>query len=61
MLKYKTITNANYLVKTTQMNNEVFVFRRNMDGGTIGTLKFMDADHTERCRIRLYVTFRLNL
>jgi len=31
----------------------VFVFRRNIDEGKIGTLKLMGADHTERCIIHL--------
>ena len=43
------------------MNNDVFVFRRGMDEGKIGTLKFMDAAHRERCTIHLYVTFRLDI
>ena len=49
------------LVKTTLVNNDVFVFRRSMDEGEIGILKFMGPDHTERCRIHLYVTFHLDL
>ena len=43
------------------MNNDVLVFRRSMDEGEIGLLRFMSADHIERCRIHLYVTFRLDL
>ena len=43
------------------MNNDVFVFRRSMDEGNIGILKFMNTDDTERCVIRLYVTFCLDL
>ena len=43
------------------MNNDVFVFLRSMDEGEIDVLKFMNADHTERCRIHLYVTCRLDL
>ena len=43
------------------MNYDVLVFRRSMDEGEIAILRFMSADHIERCRIHLYVTFRLDL
>ena len=37
-----------------------FLFRRSMVEGKIGTLKFVDGSHIERCKIYLCVTFHTN-